>query len=230
MMEKYAKYVEGSRFNERTHRFISAVLVSLMMAAVGLTVAQFGHQLFPEWNGLYLPIVGFFMAIERFFSHRLIKKQAVFSREWVVRTSSQWIVNLVILKLIVTLSHGVESLLNEIPQWQISFVETFFSAEFLVAGLFIVLVWIIVGVITELLDELGLDTALVNREVMSSLVQEQAPPRQRLMAMVFAIGGALMFFTAAGRVDTRALFANEGDVMRQLSPLEGGGAGTLLYF
>ena len=230
MMDNQANYIEGSRFNERTQRFISAILVSLMMAAAGLTIAQFGHQLFPEWIGWYLPFVGFVMAIERFYSHRIIKKQAVFSREWVVRTSSQWIVNILVLKLIVTMLHGFDALLAEIPQWQKSFAVSFFTSEFLVAVSFIVLVWIMVGVITELLDDLGLDSALVNREVMSSMVQDQAPPRQRLMTTVFAIGGVLMFFTAAGRVDTRALFANEGDVLRQLSPLEGGGAGTLLYF
>jgi hypothetical protein len=40
-----------------------------------------------------------------------------------------------------------------------------------------------------------------------------------------------MFLTAVARVDTRALFANETGVFRtELSPLEGGGAGTLLYF
>jgi hypothetical protein len=230
MMEKNAKYIEGSRFNERTQRFISAALVSLMMAAAGLTIAQFGHQIFPEWNGWYLPIIAIFIAIERFYSHRIIKKQAVLSREWAVRTSTQWIVNLIVLKLIVTLSNGFDTLIAEIPQWQKSFAETFFNAEYIVSVIFIVLVWIIVGAITEQLDGLGLDSALVNREVMSSLVQDQAPPRQRLMATVFAIGGALMFLTAAGRVDTRALFANEGNVLRQLSPLEGGGAGTLLYF
>ena len=97
MMVNNGKYVEGDRFNERTHRFISATLVSLMMAAAGLTITRFGHQVFPEWNGWYLPIVGLLMAVERFYSHRITKKQAVFSREWVVRTSSQWIVNLIIL-------------------------------------------------------------------------------------------------------------------------------------
>jgi hypothetical protein len=230
MINKNAKYVEGSRFNERTYRFISAILVSFMMTAAGLTIAQFGHQMFPEWNGWYLPIIGFLMAIERFYSHRIIKKQSVFSREWVVRTSSQWIVNLVVLKLIVTLSYGFDALLAEIPQWRQSFWENFFSTEFVVTIIFTALVWMIVGVITELLDDLGLDSALVNRELMSSFVQDQAPPRQRLMATVFAVGGSLMFFTAAGRVDIRALFANEGNVFRQISPLEGGGAGTLLYF
>ncbi len=230
MNNRDATYIEDSRFNERTHRLISAMLVSFMMASVGVTVAQFGHQIAPGWNGWYLAAIGFLIALERFYSHRALKKQSSFSREWFVIISTQWVVNLIAIKLIVTLSNGLETLLAEIPRWQQSFGETFFEPAYLVAIIFGILVWIFVGIITELLDEMGLDAALIAREV-ASVAQDQGPPRQRLMATVFAIGGGLIFLTAAGRVDARALFANESDVLRtSLSPLEGGGAGTLLYF
>jgi len=230
MINKDVSYLEDSRFNERTHRFISAALVSLMMASAGWTVAQFGHQITPGWNGGYLPAIGFLIALERFYSHRLLKKQSLFSREWIVLLSTQMVVNLIAIKLVVSLSKGLEPFLLEIPLWQRSFPEIFFAPDYVAAIIFAFLVWFFVGVITELLDQMGLDAALITREVMSSVVQDQAPPRQRLMATVFAVGGGLMFFTAAARVDTRALFANEASVLRQLSPLEGGGAGTLLYF
>ncbi len=231
MINKDARYVEDSRFNERAHRFISAILVSLMMASAGLTVAQFGQQISSGWNGWYLPAIGFLIALERFYSHRTLKKLSTFSREWFVIISTQWVVNLLIIKLVVSLSNGLEALLAEIPLWQQSFGETFFEPAYLIAVIFAILVWIFVGIITELLDEMGLDAGLIVREVMSSYVQDQGSPRQRLMATVFAIGGGLMFLTAAGRVDARALFANETGVFRTgLSPLEGGGAGTLLYF
>jgi len=229
-MNKGDPYIENSRFNERTHRIISAVLISLMMASAGLTIAQVGHQIAPDWMGGYLAAIGFLIALERFYSHRVLKKLSSFSREWIVLVSTQWVVNFVVIKLIVTLSKGLDTLLAEIPLWQQSFAEKFFASDYLVAIIFAFLVWFSVGMITDLLDELGLDAALITREVMASGVQDQAPPRQRLMATVFAIGGGLMFLTAAARVDTRALFANEAEVLRQLSPLEGGGAGTLLYF
>lgn len=230
MMDKGDPYIENSRFNEHTHRIISAVLVSLMMASAGLTVAQVGHQISPDWNVGYLAAIGFLIALERYYSHRALKKLSIFSREWIVLVSTQWVVNLVVLKLIVTLSKGLDTLLAEIPLWQQAFAEKFFAPDYLVAIIFALLVWFSVGMITDLLDELGLDAALITREVMASGVQDQAPPRQRLMAIVFAIGGGLMVLTAVARVDTRALFANDGDVLRQLSPLDGGGAGTLLYF
>ena len=224
------QFIEGSRFNERTHRLISAALVSLMMASAGLTVAQFGQQISPGWNGFYLPAIGFLIALERFYSHRTIKRLSLLSREWIVLVSTQWVVNLIIIKVMVSLTNGLGSFLGEIPLWQRSFIENFFTSEYWIAVIFALLVWFVVGLITELLDEMGLDAALITREVMSSALQNQAPPRQRLMATVFAIGGGLMFLTAASRVDTRALIANQAGILRQLSPLEGGGAGTLLYF
>jgi hypothetical protein len=210
---------------------ISAVLLALMMASAGVTVAQVGHQNFPSWNGLYLVVIGFLLALERFYSHRSLTKSTVFSREWVVLISTQWVVNFIVIKLIVTLSGGLNTLLTEMPRWRRSFSEEFFSGEYLVALIFAIFVWVLVGRITELLDEMGLDAALTARDSMGSGTRNDSTPRQRLMATIFAIGGVLMFLTAMGRIDFRILFANEtGALNANLSPLAGGGAGTLLYF
>jgi hypothetical protein len=224
-------YVEDSRFNERTHRLISAILVSLMMASAGVTVAQVGHQIVPNWRGGYMAAIGLLFALECFYSHRALKKLSSFSREWIVLISTQWVVNLIVIKLIVTLSSGFDTLFAEIPLWQQSFGKNFFGTDYIVAIIFSILVWTFVRIIAELLDEMGLDTVLIAREVIASVPRDRPPPRQRLMATVFAIGGGLVFLTASARVDTRALFANESGVMRSgLSPLEAGGAGALLYF
>ena len=231
MINQNTSYAEGSRFNERAHRLISAVLVSLMMASAGITVAQFGHQIVPGWDGWYLAVIGLLISLERFYSHRTLKKLTSFSREWFVLISTQWVVNLIVIKLIVTLSSGFNTLMSEIPRWEQSFADAFFESSYIVAIMFAMLVWIFVGIITELLEAMGLNSALIAREVIASVAQEQGPPRQRLMATVFAIGGGLMFITAMGRVDSRALFANEPGVLQtDLSPLAAGGAGTLLYF
>jgi hypothetical protein len=124
----------------------------------------------------------------------------------------------------------LDTLLAEIPLWQYSFGEYFFTSEYLVALVFAFLVWGLVGMITELMDEMGLDTALINREVLSAAVRDQGPPRQRLMAAVFGLGAMLMFLTALSRIDLRAFFANQGIVQANLSSLAGGGGGTLSYF
>jgi len=222
---------ETTRFNERTQRAISVVLIAMMMASAGITVAQVGHQIIPDWTGGYLVVIGFLITLERFYTHRLITKVSAFSREWIVLISTQWVVNLVVIKLFVTLSNGLNTLLSEVPRWQQSFVREFFSDEYLGALFFAILVWIFVGMFAELLDALGLDAALIARDSISSSSASETSPRHRLMAMIFAIGGGLMFLAALSRVDLRILFANEtGVVNANLSPLEGGGAGTLLYF
>jgi hypothetical protein len=230
MTNRDDQYLEGLHLNERNHRFISAGLISLMMASAGLTIAHFGEQMSTNWNWGYLPLVGFLISLERFYSHRVLKKQSLLSREWIVLVSTQWVVNFIVIKIIVSLSNGLDYLLVEIPLWQRSFLEIFFSPDYLIAIIFALAVWFIVGMMTEQLEEMGMNAALINREVISSSAQNQPPPRQRLMTTVFAVGAGLMFLTAIARVDTRALFANESGIIRQLSPLEGGGAGALLYF
>ena len=224
-------FSEITRFNERTQRALSVVLVAMMMASAGITVAQVGYQIVPGWNGSYLAVIGFLIALERFYTHRSITKVSAFSREWIVLISTQWVVNLIVVKLIVTLSDGLNTLLVEVPRWQQSFAKAFFSNEYIGALFFAILVWIFVGMFAELLDQLGLDAALIARDSMTNSAAGETSPRQRLMATIFAIGGVLMFLAALARVDIRVLFANEtGVINANLSPLEGGGAGTLLYF
>ena len=228
---KAEAFTEASRFNERFHRFVSAVLISLMMACAGLTISQMGSQIWPGWRGGYLVVIGFLVALERFYTYRTLKKMSVLEREWLVFLSTQWVVNLIVIKLFVSLSHGVQALLAEIPLWQRAFLEQFMNSEYLVAVFFAAFVWIVVGVLGEQLDEMGLDMALIAREVLSAVARDQAPPRQRLMATIFAIGGVLVFLTAMARVDLRAFFASGFDVVRvPLPSLAAGGAGTLFYF
>ena len=85
------------------------------------------------------------------------------------------------------------SLLREIPLWARSFGENFFTVEYLIATIFAFLIWLFVGMIADLLDEMGLDAALIHREVLSAAVREQGPPRQRLMAFVFGLGAPKNF-------------------------------------
>jgi hypothetical protein len=228
---KMDAFSEASRFNERIHRLVSAVLISVMMACAGLTVSKVGSQIWPDWQGSYLVVIGFLIALERFYTYRALKKLSTLGREWVVLISTQWVVNLIVIKLFVSLSQGFGALLAEIPLWQRAFLEQFMSSEYLIAVGFAAIVWFLVGVLGEQLDEMGLDTALIAREVLSAVARDQAPPRQRLMITVFAIGGVLVFLTAIGRVDLRSFFASGFDVVRvPLPSLAAGGAGTLLYF
>ncbi len=189
------------RFNEKYHRLVSAFLLGGMMASVGLTIAQVGHQIVPEWSGYYLVVIGFLISLERFYTLRALKKMTIMGREWIVALSTQWVMNLIAIKLIVSLSQGVAALLAEIPLWQRAFGQFFFNSEFLFALVFAIVVWMLSGIMVGLLDEMGLDTALVMREGIPSMDRNQVPPRQRLMATVFGIGAVLLFLTAMARVD-----------------------------
>ena len=223
-------YLEASHFNEQRHRLISAFLIGLMMAAAGLSISQAGRQISSTWQADYLAVIGFLIAIERFYTLRAIKKMSTLSREWVVALSTQWIINLLVIKLMVLLSAGFEVLVAEIPRWQRAFPQSFFNAEYLAAVIFALIIWFFTGALVELLDAMGLNAALIAREVITA-ERDATPPRQRLMAIVFGFGAVLMFFTAMARVDLRALFeSNLGIVHHNLSPLAAGGAGTLLYF
>lgn len=222
---------DSTRFNERMHRIISAFLVCMMMACVGLTVAQVGGYIIPEWKGYGLVLIGFLITLERFLSYRSLKKLSSFSRERIVVTSTQWVVNLIIIKLIVSLSHGVAVLLAEVPLWQRDFTLSFFSREYMIALMFAFLVWIFGDPLVEIMEELVLDAVMVERQSLGSSTREHTSPQQRLMPVVFGIGAVLMFLTAISRVDLRALFTTAPEnISRTLSPLEAGGAGTLLYF
>jgi hypothetical protein len=224
-------FPEETRINERIFRFVSYTLVALMLAAASMTLAQLITRLFFDWNPWYLGLICFGVALDRQYTYRTFKKLLLFSSEWVISFGSHLVIIALLVKVIVGVSHGLASFLVEIPLWRRGFVDYFLNIEFVSVLAIAMLTWFISGYFAELLDEMGLDQALIMRDVMAPVHGNQRPARDRLRAFVFGLGSGLVVITALIRVDVRAIFEGSTQLnIFDMPSLAGGGWSTLLYF
>ena len=220
-----------ARLNERVYRAMSALLISLMMVCAVVTAMQLIARGFGTWNPSYLPVVVFLFSLERFYLHPTFNRLSYLDRRWLWTHGAHWLAVAIILKLVVTLSHGWHALTAEIPLWQEDFLPSFFTIEYLGIFAICLITWNISGRYAELFDEMGLDQALQNRDYGVASSDHKRPARERLQGLVFSLGALLVVLTALSRIDIRAVFLQQpGDHIANLSLLDGGGFSTLLYF
>src|SRR5688572_11094100 len=225
-----------SRINEGVFRLVSYTLVALMMTCAALTVASLLNRIEPTWQPWYIAGICFLVALDRLYTYRRFRDWMFLSQEWLIRFGTQWIVILVLAKLVVGLSHGLDAFIAEIPLWYQDFWGNFFSNEFLIVLVLIVITWVASGDFADLLDELGLDEALLTEDGLNSMAKGKPPARVRLLSLFFSIGSVLVILTALARFDLRAIFLEHTPITAdqtlfvELPALAGGGGSTLLYF
>jgi len=219
------------RINENVFRWTSYLLVAAMVACSAWTVGSLVNHLMPSWRPGLMAAACFLVALDSLYTHRRSKNLALLSREWLITFGARWIVILALVKLLIGLSHGVGSFLEEIPLWRQDFSTHFITPDFLIAVMMVVIAWPLSSRFAGLLDEMGLDQALIMLDIGSAARQDEPPARDRLLSLVFTICTILVMLTALVRVNLREVFAgNFGSAFYELPILAGGGASTLAYF
>jgi len=223
---------EASQINQRVFDTISTILVSLMMACVAITLTLFSQKLMPIWGFAYLPVFSTLVAIERLITNKQIKRLVFLSKRWFVFHTTQWVVILIILKILQVLSQKPESLWMEIQLWRLDFFSNFFDTGFSVAISFVVSIWFLSGYFAGLLDEMSLEETLIRYETAVIAPVEGLPARERLLNAIFGVGFILVILTAILRVNLRMLFSEgiENFEVLPLPILAAGAWNVLLYF
>ncbi len=216
--------------NERIFRRISYALVGLMMVCAAHTLSVLVGHIFINWPVAWLPAMMGFIAFERLFTYPRTRGLLLFSTEWLKGVFTEWIALALILRLVVGVWHGLPAFSEQLFTLARSFTEFFLLPEFIFVLVIAFITWMLTGAFASLLDEMGLDRALIALDV-PTLDSGVPHPRARLSALVVSLGSALVIFTALVRVNLRDMFlAGAQPVFLDLSALSGGGGSTLLYF
>jgi hypothetical protein len=218
--------------NQEIFNMVSALIVSLMMTCISITIVLFGSRLIPGWNVVYLPVFCFLVALERIRTFKITKKLLIFSRRWIVYHLTQWVVLLIVLKIVMLIANPPESLWVEIQLWRLDLFSYFFDTGYILAILFVFLIWMITGYFAYLLDEMSLEEAMARLETRVKAAIAGPPARERLLGIIFALGFVLVILTAIMRVNLRVLFAGDFENLnvQSLPYLAAGAWNVLLYF
>jgi hypothetical protein len=227
-----AQFTPTSRRTERVFQVVSYLLVSAMMACMAITVILFVQKYSPGFRGTFLPVLFFLITLERQFSYKNLQQLPVLGKRWIVWFSSQWVVILVVVKIVILLTQEVPSYPKLFQLWQVDFFTYFFDLDYLLAVIFVIVVWLFSGVFASLLHEMSLDEMFITFETAVQAPTDKPPARERLVGMIFGIGIGLVLLTALMRISLRMIFMGQMESM-EIAPLPYLAAGAwnvLLFF
>ena len=216
--------------NAKLFRLLSYVLVFLLMGCTILTLSILIHGVFPEWHAAIIAGVALFVVIDRLYTYRQSKSMTFLSTEWLIALGAQWIVILLVVRLLLSYANGMESLRNDLSLFASGVLEKLFTPEYAACLLLACLVWILTRQFLDLIDEIDLDqtTALGEDIVMPD---NPVPAHQRMVNLIFTLGIVLVILTAMTRMNLHTLVSTPGLIPNvEVSRFSGAEAGALLYF
>jgi hypothetical protein len=216
----------------RTHfRRIGYLLVFLMAASGSLTVQAIFRSALPDWHAGIIAAVMVFIVADRLFTYRGLKDLTPFSSEWLLAIGAQWLMILIVLRLLLSYANGLDAFLSDLAQINRGSLAHLFTAEFVVSFLLAMLAWYLTGEFLGLLDLIGLEQELASSEETALIRSDLVPARQRLVSLIFGLGIVLVVLTGLARVNLRTVVPSiNGESPLELNRLSGGEAGALLYF
>jgi hypothetical protein len=220
-MNLSAPISEDHQTHQRLAAWASGLIVAGMIACVAQGGVLFGQRLVTGWNGTYLVIVCFLVSLEALYTKRALRGIRFLSRRWLIQRLSEWIVILVILKVVVFLVHDVAfgaelsswqrlwlSLLRGLNEFGASlasgrqnFFNAFFTGEYVVACLFVFTAWLFSTRLAEDLIEIDPDLPVDLQFDAEGHPFDRSAARRKLLGHIFLIGSGLVFLTGMLRVD-----------------------------
>jgi hypothetical protein len=216
--------------NERVFHFISYMLVFLLMGCTILTMSIFINSILPQWHAAILAGVALFVVMDRLYTYRQMKSMTLLSTEWLIAVGAQWVVILLVTRLLLSYSYGIATLRNDLALFAGGYLEKFFTPEYVASLLVAFTVWTLTRQFLDLIGEIGLDqrTALGEENVMPD---HPVPAHQRMVNLILTLGIVLVILTAMSRLNLRAMVSGSGPIPKvEFGSFTGAEAGALLYF
>ncbi|KPL06875.1 hypothetical protein AMJ86_06785 [bacterium SM23_57] len=222
----------NSNTDQQGYNIVNALIVSLMIACLGFTVASFVSKVNPDLYVNYLPVLGFLITLERIYSVKRTKRLMVLGRTWMIYQFTQWVFLLIAVKIILLIADHPDSLRIEFQLWRLDFFTYFFDNETLFAIIYLVLVWGISGYFASLLNEMSLKEILIRYEMRTMAPISGPPVRERLLGLIFGLGFIQLVLTGLMRINLRILLSGNFKALsvQPLPFLAAGAWNVLVYF
>lgn len=196
-------------------KVLRPLLIATMFACIALSVVQFFLSFSPTWNATYLIVCVFFISLEAFFSRRMVRQYRISGSEWWTFRAAEWVVILLLVKLLSYVVPGPRALLDDMALWQKD-PTTIFSLEYIVALVLVFFTWMGSTDIAGWLAELDQEPVGPDFSPMVSLGS--------LQSLYFTGGVIIVAFAGLTQVSLQSLFQTDRP------PVGGVVANVLVYF
>ncbi|RPI34371.1 MAG: DUF4129 domain-containing protein [Chloroflexota bacterium] len=195
-------------YNEKTSSLINQGLIAAMLACLAVALKQLAERLYPGWNGDFLPWICLFIAIEAMYTRRItLRKADLYTHELVYRLV-EWVVLLVLIKLILYGIHGFDILAGDIVRWQENFIVYFFTGEYAFTVLVSFIIWLMATFFGSAAADLEGDAIILYEDDLSGYISDRGATRRWLMTGIFSIGFVMVIITAMLHRDIELLWGN----------------------
>jgi hypothetical protein len=181
------------RINIGLHDIIS----SIMMICATSVVLELARRFVPDWHSEFLLPLSFFIALEALFSYQIAKDLLFPSPGWLLHHLTELVVMLAVVKVVLYLVNGSVNWMSEFALWQKDFFQSFFTLEYTVIVLYLLLVWRLSGLFTQYLGKLETDWGELEAERQGYIKSDRTLIRQHLITLIFIIGAVMLLATAA---------------------------------
>lgn len=190
------KTVPPLLWNERVSTLANMILTSLMMVCLVISLVQIGELLNPGWDGAYLVILGFVVALESMYAMRFLKNYSFLEPGWLLYRLAEWVIILAALKAGSYLDAGAGQLWFDLPKWQQNFCQNFLTLEFILGIMVMLLVWLLSYQFSAELMLLEVDEKVLRVEEESGIFEVRTAIRDRLVQMILYIGVGMTLLAA----------------------------------
>ncbi len=190
--------------NEKISIVVHGILVSALLTLFTYSIVLTGEHFLPDWDGTYLVILAALLSIEAQYSRRRLQ-EAEESRQVIIYRITELVFFLVFLKIFMYLLRGFNSIGDDILLWRDNFFETFFSGEYLIVVVILMIVWGIATYLSGQLYQMEADEDILEMERESRMATHRTEIRERLAVTILLLGvvmtglGTLVYFTGSSR-------------------------------
>src|SRR5436190_18234255 len=100
--------------NQKTFRFISYMLVFLMLACCVMVVGILIQNALLGWSSDIIAGIIIFVVIDRLYTYKRMKRLIPFNREWTLTFGAQWVVIALFIKILLSYTSSFDALARDI--------------------------------------------------------------------------------------------------------------------
>jgi hypothetical protein len=199
-------------FSSQHNRIILLLhlVLSSMLALALISVVHILQRLLPDWRVAYLPLLGFVISWEAFFSYRLLQQQQLdlFELKWWIYHASEWVTILVILRLLAALLNSSQNPFQGVTLQPESIIQFFLNSQYVFIVVILALIWIQSKFFTRQLDNMIISEEEIGEEQSALVIIAQRENRSRIFDYLLMTGGIMVILTVFTRLDMRNFLAS----------------------
>lgn len=195
---------EAIKINLQNSILAAYLVIALMMTCVTFTLMLLAQRFVPDWEGTYILVIGFLLALEGMYTQRVLRRSGLTYIDRFFSHIAEWVVIMIILRLIVFLLRGPGDLWFSIPLFGGNLGEFFFNTEFIFLVIVGFLIWYLSAQYAVDMFHLEGDEALLKTKEEGGTVRIRSEIRRLIANRVILIGAGMVILIALLRMEAGA--------------------------